>query len=140
MQLATGRVEGLTTMAMAWDQSGDANRAYLVAKRGNQVRVEAQALHWAKRGARLISISPGVISTAQGRQEIREQPEVARLVQENPMRRIGTPDDIASAVEWLTGPAASYITGVDLRIDGGTIAALRWQEALGAGEIGNQHD
>ncbi|MNP70530.1 7-alpha-hydroxysteroid dehydrogenase [compost metagenome] len=89
---------------------------------------------------RLISISPGVISTAQGRQEIREQPEVARLVQENPMQRIGTPDDIANAVEWLTGPAASYISGVDLRIDGGTIAALRWQEAVGAVDSSNQNN
>ncbi|BCX67898.1 SDR family oxidoreductase [Pseudomonas izuensis] len=130
LQLAVESVDGLTTTAMAWDQSGDANRAYLVAKRGNQIRVEAQSLRWAKRGVRLVSISPGVISTAQGRQEIREQPEVARLVQQNPLHRIGTPDDIANAVEWLTGPAASYITGVDLRIDGGTIAALRWQEAV----------
>ncbi|VVN68113.1 Glucose 1-dehydrogenase 2 [Pseudomonas fluorescens] len=139
LQLAVGPVDGLTTTAMAWDQSGDANRAYLVAKRGNQVRVEAQSLRWAKRSVRLISISPGVISTAQGRQEIREQPEVARLVQENPMQRIGTPDDIANAVEWLTGPAASYITGADLRIDGGTIAALRWHEAVGVVDSSNQN-
>jgi NAD(P)-dependent dehydrogenase (short-subunit alcohol dehydrogenase family) len=119
----------LTAHALAWDTSNDPNRAYLVAKRGNQVRIEAKSLRWAERGARLVSISPGVISTAQGRQEVREQPQVAQLVAANPMGRIGTPDDIAAAVEWLAGPAASYVTGIDLRVDGGTIAALRWQQS-----------
>ena len=127
-QLATCPADELTSRAMAWDTSGDSNRAYLVAKRGNQLRVEAQSLRWAERGARLLTISPGIISTDQGRQEVREQPEVARLVDENPLRRIGTPDDIAAAVEWLVGPAASFITGTDLRVDGGTIAALRWRQ------------
>jgi NAD(P)-dependent dehydrogenase (short-subunit alcohol dehydrogenase family) len=40
-------------------------------------------------------------------------------------RRIGTPDDIAAAVEFLVSPAASFITGTDILVDGGVIAAVR---------------
>ncbi|MES2025592.1 MAG: SDR family oxidoreductase [Pseudomonadota bacterium] len=106
----------------------DKNMAYLIAKRGNQLRVEAESLTWATTGARLISISPGVISTAQGRQEMREHPEVAKIVNNCPAQRIGTPQDIANAVDWLISRHASFITGIDLRVDGGTIASQRWQQ------------
>ncbi|MES3021838.1 MAG: SDR family oxidoreductase [Pseudomonadota bacterium] len=110
-----------------WD---DKNLAYLVAKRGNQLRVEAASLRWAERGARLVSVSPGVISTAQGLQELREHPAVAKIVTDCPAGRIGTPQDIAAAVAWLMGPAASFITGIDLRVDGGTIAHQRWNQSI----------
>ncbi|MES2320794.1 MAG: SDR family oxidoreductase [Pseudomonadota bacterium] len=110
-----------------WD---DKNFAYLVAKRGNQLRVESAALAWAEIGARLVSVSPGVISTAQGLQELREHPAVARVVADCPAGRIGTPQDIADAVAWLIGPHASFITGIDLRVDGGTIAHQRWNHSL----------
>lgn len=114
---------GAVRTVPAWD---DKSNAYLVAKRGNQVRVEVQSLAWAGRGARLVTISPGLTSTAQGRLELKEHPQVAAVLAGTPMQRIGTPDDIASAVEWVSGPSASFITGIDLRVDGGTIAALRW--------------
>ncbi|MES2899004.1 MAG: SDR family oxidoreductase [Pseudomonadota bacterium] len=110
-----------------WD---DKNLAYLIAKRGNQLRVESAALAWAGIGARLVSVSPGVISTAQGLQELREHPAVAKIVADCPAGRIGTPQDIADAVAWLIGPHASFITGIDLRVDGGTIAHQRWNHSL----------
>ncbi|WAG81083.1 SDR family oxidoreductase [Metapseudomonas furukawaii] len=124
--LANVPTQSLSALAAGWEGADDSNQAYMVAKRGNQLRVEAEALRWAKRGARLVSISPGIISTAQGRQEVAEQPQVAQLVRDCPVGRIGTPEDIAACVEWLASPAAGFVTGTDLRIDGGTIAALRW--------------
>lgn len=127
-QLAHIAPEQLATLVAGWENANDSNQAYMVAKRGNQLRVEVEALRWARRGARLLSISPGIISTAQGRQEVREQPQVAQLVADCPVGRIGTPEDIAATVEWLTHPAAGFICGTDLRIDGGTIAALRWAQ------------
>jgi len=128
IQLAESPPERLPKVASEWDNSADSNQAYMVAKRGNQVRVEIESLRWARHGGRLISLSPGIISTAQGRQEMREQPQVAELVADCPMRRIGTPEDIAAAVEWLTHPASSLVCGTDVLIDGGTIAALRWPQ------------
>ena len=47
------------------------------------------------------------------------------MIEMSPTRRLGTANDIAAAVEFLVSPAASFITGVDLRVDGGVVAALR---------------
>ena len=48
------------------------------------------------------------------------------MVDESPVHRIGTAEDVASAVEWLCGPKASFITGVDILLDGGVAAGMRW--------------
>lgn len=125
-QLALGAADRLKAAVATLPDFDNKNKAYLIAKRGNQLRVEAEALTWAEHGARLVSISPGIISTAQGRLEMREHPVVEELVRECPAGRIGTPEDIASTVEWLISPQASFVTGVDIRVDGGTIAAQRW--------------
>jgi NAD(P)-dependent dehydrogenase (short-subunit alcohol dehydrogenase family) len=124
--LALAPADALAQAVKAMPGWDDKNLAYLVAKRGNQLRVEAESLRWAKQGARLVSISPGVISTAQGLQELREHPAVAKVVADCPAGRIGTPHDIAAAVMWLMGSGATFITGIDLRVDGGTIAHQRW--------------
>lgn len=99
---------------------------YAIAKRVNHLRVERAALAWGKRGGRVISISPGIISTPMGRQELEEGASEAMQQQLDisPVPRIGTAEDIASAVEWLASPAASFVTGCDLRVDGGVTAAI----------------
>lgn len=43
--------------------------------------------------------------------------------------RLGTPDDIAAAVEWLISPAASFVNATDLLVDGGVVATMRWNAA-----------
>jgi NAD(P)-dependent dehydrogenase (short-subunit alcohol dehydrogenase family) len=105
----------------------DSRQAYPFAKRANQLRVAAAAAAWGLRGARINCISPGVISTAMGRLEL--SGDSGRLMQtmiDNAgLRRIGTPDDIAAATEFLLGPAAAFITGTDLLVDGGVIAAIQ---------------
>jgi NAD(P)-dependent dehydrogenase (short-subunit alcohol dehydrogenase family) len=105
----------------------DSRQAYPFAKRANQIRVAAAASAWGLRGARINCISPGVISTAMGRLELSgESGGLMRAMIDNAgVRRIGTPEDIAAATEFLLGPSAAFITGVDLLVDGGVIAAIQ---------------
>jgi NAD(P)-dependent dehydrogenase (short-subunit alcohol dehydrogenase family) len=100
--------------------------AYGVAKRANHVRVQAASIPWGRRGGRVLSISPGVISTPMGQAEL-DGPfgeHMRGMIAMSGTGRIGTPDDIAAAVEFLVSPAASFITGTDLLVDGGVIAAM----------------
>jgi NAD(P)-dependent dehydrogenase (short-subunit alcohol dehydrogenase family) len=101
--------------------------AYPFAKRANHLRVAAAASQWGRRGARINSISPGVIATAMGRQELSgpSGDAMRAMVNASGVRRMGTPDDIAAAAEFLLSPAASFITGADLLVDGGVVAAVR---------------
>ena len=102
--------------------------AYWLAKRSNQLRVQAQAPIWGRRGARIVTVSPGLISTAMVDFERKAGSPIDHAVANTPAGRIGVPDDIAAAVEWLASPAASYITGTDLLVDGGMTSALTWTE------------
>jgi NAD(P)-dependent dehydrogenase (short-subunit alcohol dehydrogenase family) len=94
----------------------DPGTAYVLAKRANQLRVRSAALAWGRRGATVNSISPGVISTPMGNAELAgPSGEFMRgMVAGSPAGRVGTAHDIASAVEFLAGPGASFITGTDL--------------------------
>jgi NAD(P)-dependent dehydrogenase (short-subunit alcohol dehydrogenase family) len=111
--------------------SDDAGMAYAVAKRGNQLRVEGASHDWGGKGARLNTISPGVISTEMGLQEL--QGPVGRYIQSmidlSGARRVGTPDDIAGVAAFLAGADSSFITGNDLLVDGGAVVAQRWNAA-----------
>ena len=107
----------------------DPGIAYAIAKRANHVRVEAASILWGRRGGRVVSISPGVISTPMGAAELAGPigDGMRSMVEMSGTGRLGTPDDIAAAVEFLASPAASFITGTDLRVDGGVVAAIRTQ-------------
>jgi NAD(P)-dependent dehydrogenase (short-subunit alcohol dehydrogenase family) len=104
----------------------DPGTAYSFAKRANQLRVRSGAVTWGRRGARVNSISPGIISTPMGNAELAgPNGEFMRgMIAGSPAGRVGTAHDIASAVEFLVGPAASFITGTDLLVDGGVVASL----------------
>jgi len=105
----------------------DPGFAYAIAKRGTQVRVEAASVTWGRRGGRVVSISPGIIATAQGVEELAGPSGDAMrgMIEMSACRRLGTPADIAAAVEFLVSPGASLITGTDLLVDGGVVAAVR---------------
>jgi NAD(P)-dependent dehydrogenase (short-subunit alcohol dehydrogenase family) len=82
---------------------------------------------WGLRGARINSISPGVIATPMGHLEL-DSPVgqfMRDLVAASAVGRLGTPDEIAAAAAFLLGPEASFVTGTDLLVDGGVVAALR---------------
>jgi NAD(P)-dependent dehydrogenase (short-subunit alcohol dehydrogenase family) len=116
------------------DLDADPSTAYLVAKRGNQLRVQAAAHAWGAKGARLNTISPGVISTPMGQAEL-DGPVgqyIQAMIDLSGAGRVGTPDDIAAAVAFLVGPESSFITGNDIQVDGGVVAAQRWNTAPGA--------
>jgi NAD(P)-dependent dehydrogenase (short-subunit alcohol dehydrogenase family) len=127
-QLALAPTSELIGLFANMPQAQNAQFAYCSSKRGNQLRVEAASVAWGKRGARVVSISPGIISTPMGRMEL-GQPVVVQLLETTPVSRAGTPEDIAAAVAWLVSPEASFISGTDLRVDGGSTASQRWRTA-----------
>jgi NAD(P)-dependent dehydrogenase (short-subunit alcohol dehydrogenase family) len=104
-----------------------AQGAYPLAKYANRLRVQAASHDWGRRGARVNSISPGVISTPMGRQELSGESgrHMRAMVEASGTGRLGTPDDIAAAAAFLLGPGATFVTGTDLLVDGGVVAALR---------------
>jgi NAD(P)-dependent dehydrogenase (short-subunit alcohol dehydrogenase family) len=127
-QLATTPTDELLGLeALQPGVVGDPGAAYAIAKRGNQLRVQAASLLWGNRGARVNSISPGVISTPMGLEELRGASGdfMRTLVAKSASRRLGTPADIANVAAFLLGPDASFVTGTDVLVDGGVVAALR---------------
>jgi NAD(P)-dependent dehydrogenase (short-subunit alcohol dehydrogenase family) len=107
-------------------QIPDNDTGYAIAKRANQLRVQGVSAAWGRRGARVNSISPGIISTPMALAEL-EGP--AKELMEGMMAaggsgRIGTPNDIAEATAFLVGPGSTFITGTDLLVDGGVTAAF----------------
>jgi NAD(P)-dependent dehydrogenase (short-subunit alcohol dehydrogenase family) len=106
---------------------GDPHFAYPIAKRANHIRVRAASAHWGRQGARINSISPGIISTPMGQQELASPvgDGMRAMVAMSATGRLGTPEDIALATAFLLGPDASFVTGTDLLVDGGVIAAIR---------------
>jgi NAD(P)-dependent dehydrogenase (short-subunit alcohol dehydrogenase family) len=104
--------------------------SYAFSKWGAMILCEREAAKWGRKGARINSVSPGVIDTPMGRKEAAHQGAVMEMmIKTCPMDRWGQPQDIAGAVEYLCSEAASFVTGVDLRVDGGTVPALRHSTA-----------
>lgn len=101
--------------------------AYSISKRANQLRVHAAATAWGERGARVNTISPGVISTPMGQEELAgESGEGMRaMIAGSGSGRIGTSADIAAAAAFLLGPDSTFVTGTDLLVDGGVVAGVR---------------
>jgi NAD(P)-dependent dehydrogenase (short-subunit alcohol dehydrogenase family) len=101
--------------------------AYIISKRANQLRVQATAISWGKRGARVNSISPGIIATPLAQHELNSEigDMYRAMIAASPAKRMASPDEIAVAASYLLGPDAGFITGSDLLIDGGVIAAMR---------------
>jgi len=123
----TATAELLSLPFLAPETLGNAGIAYALAKHANVLRVQASASAWGERGARINSISPGVISTPMGRRELDGESGqgMKSMVAMSATGRLGTPDDIASAAEFLLDRRSSFITGTDLLVDGGVVAAIR---------------
>jgi NAD(P)-dependent dehydrogenase (short-subunit alcohol dehydrogenase family) len=129
--LATTPADELLTLPMLQpDQVTDSLRAYQLAKRGNALRVMAEAVRWSKRGARINTISPGIIITPLAKDELTgpRGEGYRRMIELSPARRAGTPDEVATVGALLMGPDGGFITGSDFLIDGGVTASYFYGE------------
>lgn len=124
--LATTPVEELLALPMLQaDQVSDPLHAYQISKRGNSLRVMAEAVRWGKRGARVNTISPGIIFTPLARDELSgpRGEGYQRMIDLSAAGRGGTPDEVGSVAALLMGPEGTFITGSDFLMDGGVTAA-----------------
>ena len=129
--LATTPADDLLALPMLQlDQVTDALHAYQVSKRGNSLRVMAEAVRWGKRGARVNTISPGIIMTPLARDEL-TGPRGAgyrHMIEVSAVGRAGTPDEVGAVGALLMGPDGAFITGSDFLMDGGVTAAYWFGE------------
>jgi len=98
--------------------------AYALSKYGLMAYCRRQAGAWGERGARIVSLSPGMIATPMGAREFEKIPAKMKLYARTPLKREGTMLEIADAIEFLASDRASFISGTDLLVDGGLAAAL----------------
>jgi len=124
--LATAPTDQLTALPVVRELS-DSGAAYVLAKRANILRVQAESVVWGDRGARLNSISPGIICTPLALHEL-ASPDAAvyrAMLDGCAAGRMGTPTEVAEIAALLLGPNGRYFSGSDILMDGGVIAAQK---------------
>jgi NAD(P)-dependent dehydrogenase (short-subunit alcohol dehydrogenase family) len=124
--LATTPVEDLLSLPfLQLSQVKDSLHAYQLAKRGNSLRVMAESVRWGKRGARVNTISPGIIITPLANDELKgpRGDGYRRMIELSAARRAGTPDEVANVAALLMGSDGAFITGSDFLMDGGVTAS-----------------
>jgi len=129
--LATTPVEELLGLPfLRPDRVTDPLHAYQLAKRGNSLRVMAEAVRWGKRGARVNTISPGIVITPLARDELTgpRGEGYRRMIEASPAGRAGTPDEVGAVGALLMGPDGGFISGSDFLMDGGVTAAYWYGE------------
>jgi NAD(P)-dependent dehydrogenase (short-subunit alcohol dehydrogenase family) len=129
--LATTPADELLSLPMLQPgQVTDSLQAYQLAKRGNSLRVMAEAVRWGKRGARVNTISPGIIITPLARDELTgpRGEGYRRMLELSPAGRAGTPDEVGTVGALLMGPDGAFITGSDFLMDGGVTASYFFGE------------
>jgi NAD(P)-dependent dehydrogenase (short-subunit alcohol dehydrogenase family) len=124
--LATTPVEGLLGLPFLQpDRVRDSLHAYQLAKRGNSLRVMAEAVRWGERGARVNTISPGIVMTPLAKDELGgpRGEGYRRMIEGSAAGRAGTPDEVGTVGALLMGPDGGFITGSDILMDGGVTAS-----------------
>jgi NAD(P)-dependent dehydrogenase (short-subunit alcohol dehydrogenase family) len=124
--LATTPADELLKLSMLQpNEVTDPLHAYQIAKRANSLRVMAEAVRWGTRGARINTISPGIIFTPLARDELSgpRGEGYRRMIELCPAGRGGTPDEIGTVGALLMGSNGAFITGSDFLIDGGVTAS-----------------
>jgi NAD(P)-dependent dehydrogenase (short-subunit alcohol dehydrogenase family) len=129
--LATTPADALLSLPMLQpDRITDPLHAYQVSKRGNSLRVMAEAVRWGKRGARVNTISPGIIITPQAKDELNgpRGEGYRRMIDASSAKRAGTPDEVGNVAALLMGADGAFLTGSDILMDGGVTAAYWYGE------------
>ena len=129
--LATTPADELLTLPMLQPELvTDPLNAYQISKRGNSLRVMAEAVRWGKRGARVNTISPGIIFTPLARDELNgpRGEGYRHMIELSAAGRGGTPDEVGVVGALLMGPDGTFITGSDFLMDGGVTAAYWYGE------------
>jgi NAD(P)-dependent dehydrogenase (short-subunit alcohol dehydrogenase family) len=129
--LATTPVDELLTLDFLQpDKVTDSLNAYQLSKRGNTLRVMAEAVRWGKRGARINAISPGIIITPLAKDELAgpRGDGYRRMIEGCAVQRAGTPDEVGIVAGLLMGADGGFITGSDFLMDGGVTAAYWYGE------------
>lgn len=116
-----GAIEAMSGGAPA----GAPGFSYALSKQAVIALVEKRAAAWGQHGARIVSISPGLILTPMGRKELAETQGAAQTADAAPVGRPGIAMDIALAARFLASDEASFVSGCDLRVDGGSTAVLK---------------
>jgi 3-oxoacyl-[acyl-carrier protein] reductase len=115
MKARSGRIVNLTSIVGLTGNAGQAN--YAAAKAGLLGFTKSLAQELASRGITVNAVAPGFIDTDMTRSL--SEPQKQALLERIPAARLGTPDDIAAAVLYLVSPAAAYVTGQTLHVNGG---------------------
>lgn len=104
----------------------DSDAMYNFVKRGVQLLMLKNLNKWGTKGARILTLSPGVIETPMALMAAQEHPERMEMIkQATPLKRNGQPQDISKVVEFLISDAASFITATDILVDGGVIHNIK---------------
>ncbi|KSU85871.1 3-oxoacyl-[acyl-carrier protein] reductase [Fictibacillus enclensis] len=102
---------------------GSKNLLSYAASKGGVVQVtKCLAVDWAEYNIRVNAVSPGYIETPLSSGATKDSVFRERILSRTPQRRFGTPDEVASVIDFLCSQDASFITGVDLPVDGGLLA------------------
>jgi NAD(P)-dependent dehydrogenase (short-subunit alcohol dehydrogenase family) len=117
----TRAADFLDRAATLTDHSGF---AYSLAKRGVIRAAGRAAVSWGARGGRVNSVAPGLIDTPMGRQELEQQPMMKEMLAKTPLSRLGESGEVADVVAYLLSDAASFISGIDVLVDGGMMQGM----------------
>ena len=102
----------------------DATLAYSLSKRGVMRLVRRSTAPWGARGARILSLSPGINDTPMSRFDESHHPIMAEIIKNSPLGRRGQPEEVANVAAFLTSDGASFMTGSDVVVDGGMVATI----------------
>ena len=120
-----GRV--VVTSSLAAIHGMDVRAAYTATKAGLSGLVRSLAIEWGPKGVTVNAVGPGIIETHLTRAYMDKNPErVAATIENTPLRRLGTPEDVADVVAFLASDGARFITGQTVYVDGGVSAGSSW--------------